>query len=141
MEDSKDSIRPRIECPRCGEDAHLLWILNKNHGLCSSCWKYGPLKESSQVYSGIIIQPHNHALQTLNPINLQRAKSRPRTNHHAALQVLTGVTRRIQVEGQEEIIDIYNLMKRQGFLLSSFMFSVPYYCVSYNWAKTNGFCY
>lgn len=37
IENSKDSKRSRLECPRCGEVAHLTWILNKNYGLCTSC--------------------------------------------------------------------------------------------------------
>jgi hypothetical protein len=47
VKDSKDSVRQRIECPRCGEDSQLVWILNKPNGLCSSCWNCWLLNESS----------------------------------------------------------------------------------------------
>jgi rRNA maturation endonuclease Nob1 len=47
MEDSKDSRHSGLECPQCGELSHLMWILNKNHGFCTSCGHTWPIKISS----------------------------------------------------------------------------------------------
>jgi len=47
MEVSKDFSRSGIVCPQCGELSHLMWILEKKQGACTSCGHHWPIKKIS----------------------------------------------------------------------------------------------